>query len=137
MRGFFVALLAVVAVTIGAPAASNSQDIPNLRGSWYGHADQVSNERGYFYGDNEVEITYQSGRRFIGAVTHAGGTEKFIGVIRHNNTTFYWVDTGDGGHVFGEVIVPDVIETCYLEEGVHAVAECTILTRRGSRVPGL
>jgi hypothetical protein len=121
------------AALVGAVAfcgVAAAGDAPDLTGTWRGYSVQITNQQGYRAQENTITITDQNGRRFRGEVKHAGGTENFIGVIRSNNRKFYWVDVEDEGHVVGEIIRPNVIETCYLDAGEDAVAGCTLLTRQ-------
>lgn len=120
--------IALGGATLYSPAASAGA--PDLKGEWRGYTAQITSETDYYSRENVINITDQNGRRFEGSVKHAGGTEEFIGVIRSDNKTFYWVDLADDGRVHGKVIGEDVIETCYLDAGEDAVAGCTILTRR-------
>lgn len=123
-----LAIGAIAGAVLSTPAAAGGT--PNLQGEWRGYTAQITKDTDYRAYENVINITDQNGRRFEGTVKHAGGTENFIGVIRSNNKTFYWVDTSDDGKVFGKVLGADVIETCYLDSGEDAVAGCSILTRR-------
>ncbi|MGB8275241.1 MAG: hypothetical protein WCF16_08255, partial [Alphaproteobacteria bacterium] len=102
---------------------------PDLTGKWHGHHYAVTVSEGYVDRENTITVTEQKGNRFTGTVEHGGVSENFIGIIRNNNRTFYWVDTKDSGIVQGEVIRSGIIETCYLEAGANGVAGCTVLVR--------
>lgn len=130
MRKVALACLAAALGTAGFAGSAAAGEAPDLRGKWRGTTQQVTNEQGYREHENTIEITDQAGRRFVGTVTHGGGTEKFIGVIRSDNKTLYWVDVEDDGQVIGELIRPGVMETCYLDAGTDAVAGCSILTHQ-------
>jgi hypothetical protein len=130
MRRFALALAVTVLGAATFSGLAMAGDAPDLRGTWRGYSDQVSAKHGYVERENTINITDQNGRRFRGTVTHAGGTEKFIGIIRSKNKKFYWVDVEDDGIVFGKIIRPDVLETCYLDAGEDAVAGCSTLVRQ-------
>ena len=125
--------LAFAAAVLGAAAFfgfAKAHDVPDLTGAWIGHSVQVSAKHGYVERENTINITDQNGRRFQGTVTHAGGTEKFIGIIGSKYRKFYWVDVEDDGIVFGKILRRDVLETCYLDPGQDAVAGCSTLVRQ-------
>lgn len=133
MTAACAACLIAVAGFAGSAAArggGGGGGVVDLTGTWKGYSDQITKKDGYVERENTITITDQKGRRFKGTVTHAGGTEEFIGIIRAHHGKFYWVDVDDDGIVFGRVVGPDVIETCYLDPGEDAVAGCSTLVRQ-------
>jgi hypothetical protein len=119
--------LAILAVAI--PVSAARAETPNLVGTWKGTSERVNAKGEYSERDKVIAIVDQKGRRFHGVARDARGAEKFIGVIRSDDTTFYWVDAEDVGQVQGRILDADRIETCYLESGKHAIAACSILSR--------
>ena len=119
--------LAILAVAI--PVSAARAETPNLVGTWKGTSERVNAKGEYSERDKVIAIVDQKGRRFHGVARDARGTEKFIGVIRSDDATFYWVDAEDVGQVQGRILDADRIETCYLESGKHAIAACSILSR--------
>jgi hypothetical protein len=119
----------VAALGVALPAAAMAQ-APDLRGQWAGKSDEVNAKNEFFQRDISIGILDQNGRVFWGTVSHMGVTEKFIGVIRSDNKTFYLVDVDDQGMAEGEILGPDQIESCHFESGHHAIASCTLLGRK-------
>ena len=108
----------------------NAKNIPNLIGKWQGENIKSSLKKGFVKSNNVVEITEQRNRLFKGYVTHKGGKEAFVGVIKSDYKNFYWADSSnDDGKVIGTILKKNKIETCYLDSGRDAVAGCSILLR--------
>jgi hypothetical protein len=126
-KNMFVLIAALAAM----PLASMSAQALDLKGAWAGKSEQVTAKTEFKERDILVNVLDQQGNRFWGTTSHGGETEKMIGVIRADGKSLYWVDVDDSGIVEGVVLGPDKIETCYLESGDHAIAACSVLTRKG------
>ena len=108
----------------------DAKKIPNLVGNWEGENIKSTLKKGFVKSKNIVEITEQRDRLFKGHVTHKGGKEPFVGVIRSDRKNFFWSDSSDDdGKVIGTILKKNKIETCYLDSGKDAIAGCSILIR--------
>ena len=122
-------LMTLAILAAAFPVSAALAETPNLVGTWKGTSERVNAKGEYSEREKTIEIVDQNGRRFHGVAKDARAAEKFIGVIRSDDTTFYWVDAEDVGQVQGRILDADRIETCYLESGKHAIAACSILSR--------
>jgi hypothetical protein len=124
--------LLATAFCAALPLSAALAGSPDLKGQWAGKGDEVNAKNEFFQRDLTISILDQNGRLFWGTVSHpaTGTTEKFIGVIRSDNKTFYLVDVDDQGMAEGEILGPDQIESCHFESGHHAIASCTLLGRK-------
>lgn len=124
------ALILATVLAAALPLGAAMAQTPDLRGAWKGKSEQVNAKTEFLERDVVVGVLDQKGNRFWGTTTHGGVTEKFVGVMRSDGKSFYWVDVDDNGIVEGIVMGPDKLETCYLEPGDHAIAACSILNRQ-------
>lgn len=125
MRVKTFALAAILGAALPATAMAEP---PVLKGYWEGTSESVTAKNLFKETEIKVGILDQKGNRFWGTTSHNGETEKLVGVIREDGKTFYWADVDDSGIVYGKVLAPNKLETCYLEAGEHAIAACSILT---------
>lgn len=124
MRASLFALAAAAALALPASAMAEP---PQLKGFWEGTSESVTAKNLFKETEISVGILDQKGNRFWGTTSHGGETEKMVGVIRDDGKTFYWADVDDNGLVFGKILGPEKLETCYIEAGEHALAGCSIL----------
>jgi len=101
----------------------------NLIGTWEGENNSYSTEKGYRSWKKKITIFEQNERLFKGNFKYADGEKNFLGVLRLNNRTFYWVSPESKGYIHGEVINVDTIEVCYTEAYKGAAVGCSILKR--------
>ena len=66
---------------------------------------------------------------FKGNFKYADGERNFLGTIRQNNRTFYWVSPESKGYIHGEILNNNTIEVCYTEAYKGAAVGCSILKR--------
>ena len=75
-------------------------------------------------------IFEQNEKIFKGNFKYADGETNFIGVIRSNNKSFYWVSPESKGYINGEILNKRTIEVCYVEAYKNAAVGCAILKRK-------
>ncbi len=129
-----------------APAEESKQSIPNLLGTWVGTG-QAQTPKSMHPASKEIRITEQKGRLFRGIMSwsvsakpetghYVGGketaraSEKFLGVIAHDNKTIYLAEQGDTGVEYCRLIGPDTLETVYVESGAHPALGHYVFTRQ-------
>ena len=110
--------------------SSRSADIPNLKGTWVGKNNTLSDQRGFRTWEKKVEIIEQKDRRFKGTFSYTDGTKDFFGVIHPDNETFTWVAANSRGYNIGRILEDNRISACYVESGIDATAGCADLTRK-------
>ena len=120
----------IVFTFIFAFNTSYSSDIPNLKGTWIGKNNTLSNQRGFRTWEKKVEIIEQKDRRFKGTFSYTDGTKDFFGVIHPDNETFTWVAANSRGYNIGKILEKNRISACYVESGIDATAGCAELTRK-------
>ncbi|PPR48957.1 MAG: hypothetical protein CFH23_00174 [Alphaproteobacteria bacterium MarineAlpha6_Bin1] len=108
---------------------SSSQKIFNLVGDWEGENKSYSLEKGSRSWKKKITIFEQNERIFKGNFKYADGETNFIGVIRSNNKSFYWVSAESKGYINGEILNKRTIEVCYVEAYKNAAVGCAILKR--------
>ena len=108
---------------------SSSQKIFNLVGDWEGENKSYSLEKGSRSWEKKITIFEQNERIFKGNFKYADGETNFIGVIRSNNKSFYWVSAESKGYINGEILNKKTIEVCYVEAYKNAAVGCAILKR--------
>ena len=108
---------------------SSSQKIFNLIGDWEGENKSYSLEKGSRSWKKKITIFEQNERIFKGNFKYADGETNFIGVIRSNNKSFYWVSAESKGYINGEILNKRTIEVCYVEAYKNAAVGCAILKR--------
>ena len=118
---------------------SSSQKIFNLVGDWEGENKSYSLEKGSRSWKKKITIFEQNERIFKGncltisifeiSFKYADGETNFIGVIRSNNKSFYWVSAESKGYINGEILNKRTIEVCYVEAYKNAAVGCAILKR--------
>lgn len=108
---------------------SSSQKIFNLVGDWEGVNKSYSLEKGSRSWKKKITIFEQNERIFKGNFKYADGETNFIGVIRSNNKSFYWVSAESKGYINGEILNKKTIEVCYVEAYKNAAVGCAILKR--------
>ena len=108
---------------------SSSQKIFNLVGDWEGVNKSYSLEKGSRSWKKKITIFEQNERIFKGNFKYADGETNFIGVIRSNNKSFYWVSAESKGYINGEILNKRTIEVCYVEAYKNAAVGCAILKR--------
>ena len=108
---------------------SSSQKIFNLVGDWEGENKSYSLEKGSRSWKKKITIFEQNERIFKGNFKYADGETNFIGVIRSNNKSFYWVSAESKGYINGEILNKKTIEVCYVEAYKNAAVGCGILKR--------
>ena len=108
---------------------SSSQKIFNLVGDWEGVNKSYSLEKGSRSWKKKITIFEQNERIFKGNFKYADGETNFIGVIRSNNKSFYWVSAESKGYINGEILNKRTIEVCYVEAYQNAAVGCAILKR--------
>jgi len=124
-------MLAALLITLGAAAAADDANVPNLVGTWVGENRTVSDKKGYrVWGEKTVVITEQQDRRFRGHFTYPDGTKSFFGVIYPDNTSITWVASDSHGYNYGRILGPDRMGACYVESGSDATAGCAELVRK-------
>lgn len=108
--------------------------IPNIVGTWVGKNLRISPKKGYLESEKVIIISEQRDRRFRGhfEFTYDGGLKRrdFVGIIFPDNKTLSWVGEKNKGYVFGEVIAPNRISSCYIEPGANATAGCAEMQRK-------
>ncbi len=129
-----------------APAEESKQSIPNLVGTWVATG-QAQTAKSMHSATKEIRITEQKGRLFRGVMSwtvgakregghYVGGketasaSEKFIGVIAHDNKTIYMAEQDDTGVDYCRLIGPDTLESVYVESGAHAAVGHYVFTRQ-------
>ena len=121
----------LIALTfILASKMSYSIDIPNLKGTWTGNNNTLSEQRGFRTWEKKVEIIEQKDRRFKGTFSYTDGKKDFFGVIHPDNETFTWVAANSRGYNIGRILEKNRISACYVESGIDATAGCADLTRK-------
>ena len=108
---------------------SSSQKIFNLVGDWEGENKSYSLEKGIRSWKKKITIFEQNERIFKGNFKYADGETNFIGVLRSNNKSFYWVSAESKGYINGEILNKRTIEVCYVEAYKNAAVGCAILKR--------
>ena len=109
---------------------SSSQRIFNLVGDWEGENKSYSLEKGSRSWKKKITIFEQNERIFKGNFKYSDGETNFIGVIRSNNKSFYWVSPESKGYINGEILNKRTIEVCYVEAYKNAAVGCAILKRK-------
>ena len=109
---------------------SYSADIPNLKGTWIGKNNTLSDQRGFRTWEKKVEIIEQKDRRFKGTFSYTDGKKDFFGVIHPDNETFTWVAANSRGYNIGRILEKNRISACYVESGIDATAGCDDLSRK-------
>ena len=107
-----------------------SEYIINLIGDWEGLNKSYSIEKGYRTWNKKITIFEQNERIFKGNFKYSDGETNFIGVIRSNNKSFYWVSPESKGYINGEILNKRTIEVCYVEAYKNAAVGCAILKRK-------
>ena len=120
----------IVLTFILASKMSYSTDIPNLKGTWTGNNNTLSEQRGFRTWEKKVEILEQKDRRFKGTFSYTDGKKDFFGVIHPDNETFTWVAANSRGYNIGRILEKNRISACYVESGIDATAGCADLTRK-------
>ena len=120
----------IITITIFTFDKSYSNEIPNLKGTWVGKNNTLSNQRGFRTWEKKVEILEQKDRRFKGTFSYTDGTKDFFGVIHPDNETFTWVAANSRGYNMGKILEKNRISACYVESGIDATAGCADLTRK-------
>ena len=120
----------IITFTIFTFDKSYSNEIPNLKGTWVGKNNTLSNQRGFRTWEKKVEILEQKDRRFKGTFSYTDGTKDFFGVIHPDNETFTWVAANSRGYNMGKILEKNRISACYVESGIDATAGCADLTRK-------
>lgn len=125
-----VALVAAAAFVSASHAETASADaIPQLKGTWTGKNNTISDKKGLLTRDRTVHISEQTDRRFRGHFTYEAGRKDFFGVIFPDNQSFVWVASDSKGYNQGRILGPDRISACYVESWEEATAGCADLTR--------
>ena len=106
-----------------------SEYIINLIGIWEGINKSYSTEKGYRTWKKKIIIFEQNERIFKGNFKYENGEKNFLGVIRSNNKTFYWVSPESKGYIHGKIINNNTIEVCYTEAYKGAAIGCSILKK--------
>ena len=101
----------------------------NLIGVWEGINKSYSTENGYRTWKKKIIIFEQNERIFKGNFKYKNGEKNFLGVIRSNNKTFYWVSPESKGYIHGKIINNNTIEVCYTEAYKGAAIGCSILKK--------
>ena len=100
---FYLNIFLLVFLLTSIPV--NAKKIPNLIGKWQGENIKSTLKKGFLRSNNVVEITEQKNRLFKGYVTHKGGKEAFVGVIKSDYKNFFWADSSDDdGKVIGTIL---------------------------------
>ncbi len=126
----FNKILIVILFLFLSDRSTSSEVIPNLKGTWVGKNNTVSNQRGFRTWEKKVEILEQKDRRFKGTFSYTDGTKNFFGVIHPDNATFTWVAPDSRGYNIGKILDNNRISACYVESGIDATAGCADLTRK-------
>ena len=100
--------------------------IVNLIGKWEGINKSYSLEKGYRTWNKRITIFEQEKRIFKGNFKYADGEKNFLGVIRSNNKSFYWVSPESKGYIHGEILNINTMEICYTEAYKGAAVGCSI-----------
>jgi hypothetical protein len=99
--------------------------IPNLVGVWKvrsegaiwtrqaNDSEQAKDSIEFTKLNAETVIEKQSGRLFYGYYKSPEKTEKFVGVVGHDNTTVHW--TGRYGFGQARIVSPDTMQMIYLQ----------------------
>ena len=109
---------------------SDTNNIPNLVGTWVGTNKTLSEQRGFRSWEKKVEILEQKDRRFKGTFSYTDGTKNFFGVIHPDNTTITWVASNSRGYNMAKLLDSDLMSACYVESGIDATAGCAELKRK-------
>jgi len=125
-------LCATILACGAAFSAPQTDDVPNLVGTWAGENNTYSEQRGYASWAKTVEIVEQNGRIFKGQFSFSGGTKHFFGVIYPDNTTLSWVAADSKGYNHGHIFGKDRISACYVETGADATVGCADLVKKKS-----
>lgn len=121
---------AALAVHCVAPAPARADGaIPQLKGTWSGFNNTISDKKGLLTRERTVHITEQTDWRFRGHFVYAEGRKDFFGVIYPDNASFTWVASDSVGYNHGRILGPDRISACYVESGPEATAGCSDLKR--------
>tara|TARA_Y100000287_G_C14111904_1_gene300521 strand:- start:337 stop:711 length:375 start_codon:yes stop_codon:yes gene_type:complete len=120
----------IITIAIFTFDKSYSNEIPNLKGTWVGKNNTLSNQRGFRTWEKKVEILEQKDRRFKGTFSYTDGTKDFFGIIHPDNETFTWVAANSRGYNMGKILEKNRISACYVESGIDATAGCADLTRK-------
>ncbi|MFC1835130.1 hypothetical protein ACFL2Q_10380 [Thermodesulfobacteriota bacterium] len=135
-------------VTALPPISCAGGAVPDLTGTWTGDFSIVRNAYSKKAGPNPLAFTKpgfheargvkyvidaQKGRVFSGTESFADSEQKFVGVIQHDDKSFYIADKT--GFLFGKVISADKMHLIYLETTEHgqAAAGGTITRQRRKR----
>lgn len=128
-------------VLISGSLAWAQSEVPNLVGAW-----QVQSEAGvlirgdktaadthhdseYSKIDAEAVIEKQQGRVIKGYFKTSKHKEEFVGVIGHDNKTFYLSDTD--GFTHGKILGPDKMESFYIHaKPTDSVAAAATWTKK-------
>ncbi len=124
-----VLLALLLKVNIGL-ADSNTDQIPNLLGTWSGENKTYSDKKGYAQWKKTIQITAQNGRLFQGQFSYAEATKQFFGVIYPDNISFTWVAVDSQGYNHGRIHSGDKISACYTEAGADATVGGVELIRK-------
>ena len=138
----FSLIVAALSVII-SPSAIAQQSYPDLKGTWIGPGQSVtqgktdqwpnSEERGPVFreGSWTVIIDRQEGNRFTGSQGLTGGTrrDQLMGVIRADQKTILMID--DDGTFYTVLTGRDMMEMCRTEITFNShLVGCRQLTRR-------
>lgn len=122
-----------LALTIASDclAAAETDQVPNLIGTWSGENQTYSDKKGYLSWNKTIQISEQKGRVFKGQFSYADGTKHFFGIIYPDNTSFTWVAVDSKGYNQGRIHSKNSISACYTESGADATVGCAELTKQG------
>jgi len=120
----FTGLLVFVFFIVTTSLCFADQEIPNLVGTWKHKGQWATIIRDENIGktshcraenqttvDLEAVISKQNGRVIYGTFKSSGATEKFLGVIGHDNKTVYCAD--EDGFSNWNIVNKDTIDTVY------------------------
>lgn len=127
---------------VGFSPMAQSQDYPDLVGTWTGTSEAVlrgsyphasgnpamPTEPQAISVDFVLTLTNQDGRRIWGTIASDLSTEPWLGVIQGNGETLLGVDTD--GYIVGRIEDRDTIELCYVQTGDAIAASCTVFQRQ-------
>ena len=123
-------LFILILIFSSTASLSNTDEIPNLVGTWSGVNKTLSDSRGFRTWEKKVEIIEQKDRRFKGTFSYTDGTKNFFGVIHPDNQTITWVASNSRGYNMAKLLGKNRMSACYIESGIDATAGCADLQRR-------
>jgi len=133
--------LVAIAALIAFAGTANTQDYPDLKGTWTGTVDAVSTRSNpaSVLGEGkpvvdfaqvpvEVVIDRQKDRRFVGTISGGDWSKHFVGGLVTGDT-FVWAEPD--GHVQGRLVGGDTLDYCYVESRDHRqMTACARVTRK-------